>query len=588
MSKDTIYIIDTFSLMFQVFHAIPPMTGTQGQPTNAVFGFTRDILAILDRKPAHLVCAFDSPGEGRRNEIYSEYKANRDEMPEDLRPQIPLLKEMLAGFRIPAIEFPSWEADDVIATLATKAVEADLDVVVVSSDKDIRQLLSPRVRLFNCRKNEFLDEAKLLEDWGVRPDQVIDYQSLVGDSVDNVPGVPKVGPKTARDLIAQFGTLDEILSNADKVKGKVLQKNLVEYADLARLSRELVRLRTDLPIDLNLDETRVCEPDRPALFELFTRLGFRSYSAMMRPAASSTTSMEVSEPSPATNRLSDPSHRQGEATSTRSGGVPSATVGTHPLRSLTSLAELVEFIPRIASASTLVIDLKSAPGLIPDRSAQSLSISTDDETFVVISSALIADQSAISILWQAIAEFRGEVQTEDAKSLQHLLLNMGLQWKATFFDISIADYLLDAGARSHDLQEVVDRHGNGGPGGTAVLEVKKARQRTMFDEDEDPQSTEVQTNQRLMMLKTVSSSMKTALQQDGLTDLYNSLERPLIDVLSRMEHAGISVDSAELHRQSKSAGLKIDELTQRIYAAAQTTFNIDSPKQLSEVLFNQL
>ena len=198
MSNDCIFIIDTFSLMFQVFHAIPPMTGTQGQPTSAVFGFTRDILSILDRKPTHLMCAFDSPGDGERHQIYEQYKANRGEMPDDLRPKIPLLKELLAGFRIPAIEHAAWEADDVIATIARQAVDAGMEVVIVSSDKDIRQLLGPRIRLFNCRKNEFLDEDGLMKDWGVRPDQVIDYQSLVGDSVDNVPGVPKIGPKTAK------------------------------------------------------------------------------------------------------------------------------------------------------------------------------------------------------------------------------------------------------------------------------------------------------------------------------------------------------------------------------------------------------
>jgi len=164
MSRDCIYIIDTFSLMFQVFHAIPPMTGTQGQPTNAVFGFTRDIFAILDRKPTHLVCAFDSPGDGKRNEIYPKYKANRTEMPEDLRPQIPLIKELLAGFRVPVIEFPAWEADDVIATVTAQSVAKDMEVVIVSSDKDARQLLGPTVRMLNCRKNTFLDEAGVMED----------------------------------------------------------------------------------------------------------------------------------------------------------------------------------------------------------------------------------------------------------------------------------------------------------------------------------------------------------------------------------------------------------------------------------------
>jgi len=282
MSQDSIYIIDTFSLMFQVFHAIPPMTGTQGQPTNAVFGFTRDVLAILDRKPKFLVCAFDSPGPGQREVIYPKYKANRAEMPEDLRPQIPLIKQLLEGFRIPILECPTWEADDVIATVTAQAVARNLDVVIVSTDKDARQLLGPKVRMLNCRKNTFLDEAGLMDDWGVRPDQVVDFQSLVGDSVDNVPGVPNVGPKTARTLIEKFGTLENVLANADKAPGKKLAENLRTYADQARLSRDLVRLRQDLPISFDFDTARIHEPDHQSLYDLFNLLGFRRHASQMR------------------------------------------------------------------------------------------------------------------------------------------------------------------------------------------------------------------------------------------------------------------------------------------------------------------
>ena len=284
MNRDCIYIIDTFSLMFQVFHAIPAMTGTQGQPTNAVFGFTRDILAILDRKPTHLVCAFDSPGPGKRIEIFENYKANRAAMPEDLRPQIPLIKQLLEGFRIPILECPDWEADDVIATATVQASAHNMDVVIVTTDKDARQLLSPTVRMLNCRKNSFFDGAALMEDWGVRPGQVVDFQSLVGDSVDNVPGVPKVGPKTARTLLETFGTLDHVLANASKAPGKKLQENLIAFADQARMSRELVRLRTDLPLEVDFEAARVQEPDRKALHELFKVLNFRRFAETMRDA----------------------------------------------------------------------------------------------------------------------------------------------------------------------------------------------------------------------------------------------------------------------------------------------------------------
>jgi len=281
--------------MFQVFHAIPSMTGTQGQPTNAVFGFTRDIFGILDRRPTHLVCAFDSPGPGKRSEIFDAYKANRAEMPEDLRPQIPLIKELLQGFRIPILECAAWEADDVIATVTAAASARDMEVVIVTTDKDARQLLSPTVRMLNCRKNTFFDGAALMEDWGVRPDQVVDFQSLVGDSVDNVPGVPKVGPKTARTLLESYGTLDHVLANADKAPGKKLQENLIAFADQARMSRELVRLRTDLPLDIDFEAARIQTPDRATLHKFFKLLNFRRFAAAMSDEASAEQTTAVDE-----------------------------------------------------------------------------------------------------------------------------------------------------------------------------------------------------------------------------------------------------------------------------------------------------
>ena len=206
---DTVYLIDTFSLMFQVFHGIPPMTSPAGLPTNAVFGFSRDLIGLLkDHKPTWLVCAMESPGPGTRDAIYPAYKANRSEMPEDLRPQISLLKEVIQAFDIPLIESAGWEADDVIATLTRQAVERGFHVRIVTSDKDARQLLGPQVQIYNLRKNTYLDEAGLLLDWGIRPDQVVDFQSLVGDAVDNVPGVPLVGPKKAAAMLQTFETLE--------------------------------------------------------------------------------------------------------------------------------------------------------------------------------------------------------------------------------------------------------------------------------------------------------------------------------------------------------------------------------------------
>src|SRR5579872_1176339 len=282
--NELVYVIDTYSLMFQVFHAIAEMTGPSGQPTNAVFGFTRDLQLVRTQKKAtHVICAVDSSGPGTRNDTYAEYKANRSEIPVDLTPQIPYILQVVEAYGTPAISYPAWEADDVIATIARQAVERGMEVRIVTSDKDCRQLIGPHVQLYNIRKNTYFDAEALKKDWGIRPEQVVDFQALVGDSVDNVPGVPLIGPKKASALIEQFGTLENILANADKAAGgPKLKENLKNFAEQARISRVLVELNQNLPLEIDWEAARVKEPDRPRLLALFTELGFGRFAAEMR------------------------------------------------------------------------------------------------------------------------------------------------------------------------------------------------------------------------------------------------------------------------------------------------------------------
>lgn len=647
MAGDCIFIIDTFSLMFQVFHAIPPMTGTQGQPTNAVFGFTRDIFAILDRKPTHLICAFDSPGDGHRNTVYADYKANRSEMPEDLRPQIPLIKDLLNGFRIPVVEHAAWEADDVIATVTRQASDAGMDVVIVSSDKDIRQLLRPNVRLLNCRKNEFLDEAGLMADWGIRPDQVVDYQSLVGDTADNVPGVPKVGPKTAKALIDQFGDLDTILASTAQVSGKALQKNLTEFADQARMCRELVRLRTDLPLNFQLEDARIREPDRNTLFDLFNRLGFRRYSAMMRPeksgsssasaptnsasglfaASESASSVASSQNSPADIGSQSETHSQ----QTSSGG--SSNIGSRAddsalISTLSEERDVDAFLQSLTDSSDLVLDAVVSGVFLRDLQLVYLGISCtssdssgrdpgqtggpEKRRVLISGTAGTGKQTAgvspgpsslLTRVLQRLAEFRGTLVLADSRPFLHACLNCGLTLKARIMDLSVMDYLVDAGARSHSLSDIADRYAHSSLMAGETQPARKVRQKTMFDDDDTDNETPdkatgsaaveiaaVSTTiaQRLVTMETLFPELQAEMDSAGLTDLYETLERPLLSLLIEMEHHGISVDAQELQRQSEKASIRIEQLTAEVFAAAGYEFNVDSPKQLSEILYQKL
>ncbi|MCA9080345.1 MAG: DNA polymerase I, partial [Planctomycetaceae bacterium] len=560
---DTLYIIDTFSLVFQVFHAIrQPMTGTRGQPTNAVFGFTGDLQHILkEKQPTHLICAMESPGEQERVVIYQDYKANRSEMPDDLRPQIPLIFEVVDGYRIPIISCPGWEADDVIATLARKAEAAGMEVRIVTSDKDARQLITPKVKIYSIRKKQFLDEQGLLEDWGVRPDQVIDFQSLVGDSVDNVPGVPLVGPKKASALLQQFGTLEEVLANADQAPGKKLSENLKTYADQALMSRELVTLRTDLPIEINWDAARVNEPDYQKLYDLFTDFGFRRYAAEMQTA--------LKESKIATPEQHDRTW---------------ACVRTE--------AEFQRLAAELADVKKLCVDLEttSLNPIEADIVGWALCWESDTGYYLPVDGPpgqqTLDPQLVLSTLKPILEDPEREILNQNIKYDMLVLRRAGVRLQGLGLDPMIGDYLLDAGAVSHGLDELSKRYLFRKMIPISDLIGKGKKQLQMFEVDID-KAAEYATEDADVAWQ-IAALIEPKLKEQGLWDLYWDLERPLIDVLADMEWNGVRIDVDELKRQSAEISGKLDALVAEIHELAGHEFNIASPKQLGKILFDEL
>ena len=277
LSGQTVWVIDLFSRVYQLFHALPEMSSPEGTPVSVVFGLTRDLIDITEKKkPNYLFCGSDTPEPTFRHKQFEAYKATRSEMPADLVPQLPLVKKLLEVFGVPCIELAGYEADDVLATLAARTVAAGGECTLVTSDKDARQLLGPHVRLLNLRNNAFVGEAELLADWGIKPDQVVDYLSLVGDAVDNVPGIPGIGPKIASGLLQQFGTLEEILSRCDEVKGKKRQENIALHGDTARQGRSLIQLELNTPIQIPWESAVVQRPDPEPLIQFLQQLGFKT------------------------------------------------------------------------------------------------------------------------------------------------------------------------------------------------------------------------------------------------------------------------------------------------------------------------
>jgi DNA polymerase-1 len=582
MTVPTLFLIDTFSLLFQVFHAIPAMTSPRGLPSNAVFGFTRDLLQLLTlHHPTHWLCAMDSPGPGTREELYPPYKANRAEIPEDLRPQIEMVQRVMDGFGVPRLQCSGWEADDVIATLTRAAVEGGFEVRIVTNDKDARQLLGPHVKILNVRKNTWLDEAGLRDDWGIRPDQVIDFQALVGDSVDNVPGVPLVGPKTATALLEQFGTLDEVLANVDKVSGAKLKSNLREFAKQARLSKQLVTLNQHLELPMDFAAMRVGQIDVARLTALFREFGFRRFidEAKSLPA-------EYKLPG-SDNVAIDTATRRWELIATdeqladliarwRSRGefgielaVSPADVGPSEIVALAVVwgDESPKFIPlskfRPAAGASL-----SSP-----RRQQSLFVDRESDA------RHLSDAKSVTTwdkLRPILESTQGQITAHDLKEKLLWLRSEGVHATGLGIDPMVASYLLEAGARSHDLVTLAEKwlQQNVPPFDVALL----AETSRLGD----------WCCERLDVVWQLSRRLADELRREKLWDLYWTLERPLIGVLADMEATGIRVDVAELQAQSAEISLRLNDLMAEIHQHAGHEFNIDSPKQLAKVLFEEL
>jgi DNA polymerase-1 len=610
MTTPTLFLLDTFSLLFQVFHAIPSMTSPKGLPSNAVFGFTRDLFNILQtQRPTHWLCAMDSPGPGTREALYPKYKANRTEMPPDLRPQIEMVQQVMDGFGIPKLRCDGWEADDVIATLTRQAVERGWEVRIVTNDKDVRQLLGPNVRILNVRKNTWLDEAELKADWGVRPDQVIDFQSLVGDSVDNVPGVPLVGPKKATALLEQFGNLDGVLANADKAPGAKLQSNLKEFADLARISRELVTLNQHLDLHPDWEAMRVGRVDVARLTVLCQDFGFRRFidEAKALPdelklassdSSSVTIDVESREPTRRWNVVADEAQLRtftDQLRLQRELAIDVVASSSNPLQAEVVAiafawdANQLWFVPidpaRLATSSDRdrgSQPLAEEPRTRPEPRRQR-SLFDDDASSTGSSEVLSSSQSPSSAEPQVMQTLRPILESPDIQIVAHdlkfdglLLRRAGIRIAGLGVDPMVANYLLEAGARGHDLATLAEKY----------------LQRTMppFDAAllNDGERLADWATDRSDAAWQLARQLGDSLRRDGLWDLYWNLERPLIGILTDMEATGIRVDVAELQQQSAEIGRRLIDLVTEIHRLAGHEFNIDSPKQLAKVLFEEL
>ncbi len=604
-----LYLIDGSGFIFRAYHALPPLSNPQGVPVGAVYGFVNMLMKLLENNNHDCVAVvFDAARHTFRNRIYAEYKAHRPPAPDDLIPQFALIREATDAMNIARIELDDYEADDIIATYATIAQTEGTEVTIVSSDKDLMQLIRPGVSMYDAMKNKTIGEAEVLEKFGVAPNKVLEVQSLIGDSSDNVPGVPGIGPKTAAELITQFNTLEELLERVAEIKQPKRRESLIQYAEQARISKQLIALKTDVPLPHydNLCK-RELEPEK--LYAFLTKQGFKSLVGRLR------TKYELPETLPVEAYTPAETTPIRNTTAYGSTPAPKAEAPAHVEKNYSILrteAELAQWIDRAAAKGFVAFDTEttSVSAMIAELVGFSLSMEPGIAAYVplahVTGSAAPAQGSMFDdtpATGKSLAE--GQIPMDTALRLLKPLLedesvlkighnikydlmvmrNCGIAIKSVE-DSQLLSYVLHAGEHGHGMDELAQLYLNYTTiSYNDVTGTGKAKLR--FDEVDIEKAATYAAEDADITLR-LYNLFKPQVVAEKLLSVYDVMERPLIHVLGNMEYAGIKVDKAQLVGLSADFAARMEEYVRDIYALAGTEFNVGSPKQLGEILFDKM
>ncbi len=580
MAKQHLYLVDGSGYIFRAYHRLPPLNDPSGTMVNAVYGVTTMLWKLIEElnradAPTHLAVIFDAGSHTFRNDMYAGYKAHRPPPPEDLVPQFPLIRDAVRAFSVPCIEQDGVEADDIIASYTEAAILAGMNVSIVSSDKDLMQLIRPGVDLYDTMKNIRVGRDEVIEKFGVPPDQLGEVLALMGDAVDAIPGVRGVGPKGAAELIQQFGTVEAILARLDEVKKPKLRENLAASADMARLSRELVRLKDDLPLAVPLDELTLREPPQAPLAAFLAKHGFRSLLAKLGREVEAAHAPAAPEDAPPVAF----DHKAYECVTTRERldwwlaeatrrgvvAVDSETTDLDPVK-----AELVGLSLALEPGLACYVPLahKVGEGLLAEPVAQ-----LDVATVIARMNPLFADPAVLKI-------------GQNFKYDVIVFRRHGVGPIAPYDDTMLMSYALDAGRWNHGMDELSTRHLGHTP--IAFKELTgTAKSRISFDFVPLDRATEYAAEDADVTLR-LHGKFSQRLWREQATTIYRTVDAPLVPVVADMEMAGIKVDRAALAGLSAAYEIEIAALETAIHDMAGHKFTIGSPKQLGAVLFEQM
>jgi len=590
-----LHLIDGSAFIFRAYHALPPLTRkSDGLPIGAVAGFCNMLQRYVEGNnghdaPTHVAVIFDKGSHTFRNDMYPEYKANREAMPEDLRPQMPLTREATRAFNIACEEIEGYEADDIIATLACQARDLGGRVTIISSDKDLMQLVGGGVEMLDAMKNRLIDVDGVREKFGVDPDRVVDVQALAGDSVDNVPGAPGIGVKIAALLINEFGSLEELLDRAEEITQPKRRQTLIEKREQIEMSKRLVQLDCNTPLDFTLDDLEVRDPDADTLLEFLARMEFRTLSKRIADALGADAPV-IAEASPQAG--------------TEAQNAPEwPAIDPEKYERVGDMADLETWIERIRARGYVAVDTEttSLNEMRADLVGISLCVDPGQACYI----PLIHKDGAADDLFGSDKLADGQLSVGDVlAALKPVLeddailkIGQNMKYDAKIFaaldvhvapidDTMLMSYALYAGQHGHGMDTLSDRYLAHKPIPIkSLLGTGKSAitfDRVPVDEAVKYAAEDADITLRLWHL------FKPQLHRDQVTTVYEVLERPLVPVLARMERYGIKVDRETLSRMSNAFAQKMAGLEAEIHTLAGRSFNVGSPKQLGEILFDEM
>jgi DNA polymerase-1 len=559
-------LVDGSSYLFRAYHALPPLTNSRGEPTGAIVGVVNMLRKLIDTyRPERMAVVFDAPGATFRDDLYPDYKAHRPPMPDELRAQIEPLHAIVRAMGLPLLIVPGVEADDVIGTLASQAAAAGLPTLISTSDKDLAQLVDDHVTLVNTMTDQVLDRAGVIDKLGVPPERVVDYLTLVGDSVDNVPGVPQCGPKTAAKWLAAYGSLEGVVANAAAINGRA-GENLRASLDQLPLSRELVTIRTDVPLDAAPHELRPVPPDAVALRKWYTKLEAKRLLATVDQDAA---------PAPAVATDPKPVARHYET--------------------VLDAAQLMRWVDRLEGAPLVAFDTEttSLDYMSAELVGVSFAVSPHEAAYVPVAHRYPGAPEQLDRDW-VLARLKPLLEDparpkvgQNLKYDMSVLARHGVELAGIAFDTMLESYVLDATATRHDMDSLAEKYLGEKTIRFEDVAGRGARQ-LGFDEVPIEQAAEYAAEDADVTLRLHQALWPQVEQEPRLAALFRDLEMPLVPVLSRMERRGVRIDAAMLAQQSRELAARMHEVEQHAYRVAGSPFNLGSPKQIGEIFFERL